>query len=119
MQQVDVMTSQGQSVAEPIRLISISEVTYYRWLQEFGKLKLINPGDAGVAPASNDCVTCGIARSTSSSCDWGKRDPISKERDRRGAYHQPAVGHCFRRNLEPGRMSTDQSNVGLLVSCST
>jgi hypothetical protein len=52
MQQVDVMTSQGQSVAEPIRLISIGEVTYYRWLQEFGKL--INPGDAGVAPASND-----------------------------------------------------------------
>ena len=29
----------GQSVAEAIRSIGISEVTYYRWRQEFGGLK--------------------------------------------------------------------------------
>ena len=39
LRQVDVLTSQGQSVAEAIRSIGISEVTYYRWRQEFGGLK--------------------------------------------------------------------------------
>jgi putative transposase len=39
LRQVDVMTSQGQSAAEAIRSIGISEVTYYRWRQEFGGLK--------------------------------------------------------------------------------
>ena len=35
LRQVDVLTSQGRSVADAIR----SEVTYYRWRQEFGGLK--------------------------------------------------------------------------------
>jgi transposase-like protein len=39
LRQVDVMTSQGLSVAEAIRSIGVSEVTYYRWRQEFGGLK--------------------------------------------------------------------------------
>ena len=39
LRQVDVLTSQGQRVAEAIRSIGISEVTYYRWRQEFGGLK--------------------------------------------------------------------------------
>ena len=39
LRQVDVVTSQGQSVAEAIRSIGVSEVTYYRWRQEYGGLK--------------------------------------------------------------------------------
>ena len=39
LRQVDVLTSQSQSVAETIRSIGVSEVTYYRWRQEFGGLK--------------------------------------------------------------------------------
>jgi|SRR5512144_2422110 transposase-like protein len=39
LRQVDVLTSQGQSVAEAIRSIGVSEVTYYRWRQEYGGLK--------------------------------------------------------------------------------
>ena len=39
LRQVDVLTSQGQSVSEAIRSIGISEVTYYRWRQEYGGLK--------------------------------------------------------------------------------
>jgi putative transposase len=39
LRQVDVLTSQGQSAAEAIRAIGVSEVTYYRWRQEFGGLK--------------------------------------------------------------------------------
>ena len=39
LRQVDVLTSQGRKVAEAIRSIGVSEVTYYRWRQEFGGLK--------------------------------------------------------------------------------
>ena len=40
LRQVDVLVSQGSSVADAIRQISVSEVTYYRWRQEFGGLKI-------------------------------------------------------------------------------
>jgi putative transposase len=39
LRQVDVLTSQGKSVADAIRTIGVTEVTYYRWRQEFGGLK--------------------------------------------------------------------------------
>ena len=39
LRQVDVLVSQGQSVAEAIRGIGVTEVTYYRWRQEYGGLK--------------------------------------------------------------------------------
>jgi putative transposase len=39
LRQVDVLTSQGTSVADAIRQIGVSEVTYYRWRQEYGGLK--------------------------------------------------------------------------------
>jgi transposase len=39
LRQVDVLVSQGQNVAEAIRSIGVSEVTYYRWRQEYGGLK--------------------------------------------------------------------------------
>ena len=40
LRQVDVMVSQGQHVADAVRSIGVTEVTYYRWRQEFGGLKL-------------------------------------------------------------------------------
>src|SRR6059036_1118772 len=39
LRQVDVLLSQGKAVAEAIRSIGVTEVTYYRWHQEFGGLK--------------------------------------------------------------------------------
>jgi transposase-like protein len=39
LRQVDVLTSQGKPVAEAIRAISVTEVTYYRWRNEYGGLK--------------------------------------------------------------------------------
>ena len=39
LRQVDVLTSQGRSVADAVRAIGVSEVTYYRWRSEFGGLK--------------------------------------------------------------------------------
>jgi putative transposase len=37
--QVDVLVSQGKPVAEAVRSIAVTEVTYYRWRQEYGGLK--------------------------------------------------------------------------------
>jgi transposase-like protein len=39
LRQVDVLLSQGRSVAEAIRAIGVTEVTYYRWRQEYGGLR--------------------------------------------------------------------------------
>jgi putative transposase len=39
LRQVDVLVSQGQTMMDAIRQIGVSEVTYYRWRQEFGGLK--------------------------------------------------------------------------------
>ena len=39
LRQVDVLVSQGRSVADAIRAIGVTEVTYYRWRREFGGLK--------------------------------------------------------------------------------
>lgn len=40
LRQVDVLVSQGTAVADAIRQIGVTEVTYYRWRQEYGGLKL-------------------------------------------------------------------------------
>lgn len=39
LRQVDVLSSQGRSIAEAIRSIGVTEVTYYRWRSEYGGLK--------------------------------------------------------------------------------
>lgn len=39
LRQVDILTSQGKSVAEAVRSIGVTEVTYYRWRSEYGGLK--------------------------------------------------------------------------------
>ena len=39
LRQVDVLVSQGQSVADAIRSIGVTVVSYYRWRREFGGLK--------------------------------------------------------------------------------
>jgi putative transposase len=39
LRQVDVLVSQGQNMVDAIRQIGVSEVTQYRWRQEFGGLK--------------------------------------------------------------------------------
>jgi putative transposase len=39
LRQVDVLVSQGATMADAIRQIGVSEVTFYRWRQEFGGLK--------------------------------------------------------------------------------
>src|SRR5580765_5957864 len=39
LRQVDVLISQGAPIADAIRSIGVTEVTYYRWRNEYGGLK--------------------------------------------------------------------------------
>jgi len=39
LRQVDVLSAQGKPMAEAIRSIGVTEVTYYRWRNEYGGLK--------------------------------------------------------------------------------
>ena len=39
LRQVDALTAQRTPVAEAIRSVGVTEVTYYRWRQEYGGLK--------------------------------------------------------------------------------
>lgn len=40
LRQVDVLVSQGRTVAGAVRSIGVTEVTYYLWHKEFGGLKV-------------------------------------------------------------------------------
>ncbi len=40
LRQVDVLVSQGKAVADAVRAIGVTQVTYYRWKQEYDGLKL-------------------------------------------------------------------------------
>jgi putative transposase len=39
LRQVDVLHSQGSTIADAIRQIGVSEVTFYRWRKEYGGMK--------------------------------------------------------------------------------
>jgi len=40
LRRVDVLSSQGKTVAEAVRAIGVTEVTYHRWRKEYGSLKV-------------------------------------------------------------------------------
>ena len=40
LRQIEVLTGQGQSVAEAVRQAGISGQSYYRWRREYGGLRL-------------------------------------------------------------------------------
>ena len=39
LRQVDVLIAQGRPVADAVRSIGVTEVTYYRWRNKYGGLK--------------------------------------------------------------------------------
>jgi hypothetical protein len=39
LRQVDVLTGQGQSIAEAVKTIAVTETTYFRWRAEYGGMK--------------------------------------------------------------------------------
>ena len=40
LREADVLLSQGQAVAEVVKALAISEVTYYRWRKEYGGMRV-------------------------------------------------------------------------------
>ena len=59
LRQVDVLVSQGQNIADAIRQIGVSEVTYYRWRQEYGGLKADQVKRLKELEQGNSCVCAG------------------------------------------------------------
>jgi len=59
LRQVDVLVSQGQPMADAIRQIGVSEVTYYRWRQEFGGRALLGGQESFWAASLWRCGECG------------------------------------------------------------
>jgi putative transposase len=39
LRQIDVLTAQGQSIAEAVKTIAVTETTYFRWRAEYGGMK--------------------------------------------------------------------------------
>lgn len=39
LRQVDVLTGQGRSIAEAVKMIAVTETTYFRWRAEYGGTK--------------------------------------------------------------------------------
>jgi putative transposase len=40
LREADILISQGKTVAETIRILGISDVSYYRWRKEYGGMKM-------------------------------------------------------------------------------
>ena len=43
LRQVDVLTAQGRAVAEAVRTIGVTQVTYYRWRQDMRRDQVKRP----------------------------------------------------------------------------
>ena len=69
LRQVDVLMAQGRQVADAVRAIGVTEVTYYRWRNEYGGLK--GPGQAAERAGDREHATS--PRSVGS--DAGQADP--------------------------------------------
>jgi putative transposase len=54
LRQVDVLTSQGTPIVDAIRSIGVTEVTYYRWRNEYGGLKSDQLKNARLRKAISD-----------------------------------------------------------------
>jgi transposase-like protein len=57
LRQVDVLVSQGKSVADAVRTIGVTEVTHDRWRQEFGGLNAIMIASAEACALTRQSLT--------------------------------------------------------------
>src|SRR5262249_26214766 len=83
LRQVDVLVSQGQNMVDAIRQIGVSEVTYYRWRQEFGGLKTEQVKRLKDLELENSRLRKGV-------CDRGLDKLILREAAR-GTFKAPRV----------------------------
>src|SRR6185437_4853151 len=74
LRQVDVLVSQGQHAVDAIRQIGVSEVTYCRWRQEYGGLKIEQVREAMHVSERRACAALGQHRSTQRKIPRGRAD---------------------------------------------
>src|SRR6516165_8593747 len=74
LRQVDVLVSQGQNMVDAIRQIGVSEVTYYRWRQEFGGLKIEQVSNCVVGSGGSWLPCSTIAEHSVEGCDHFSHD---------------------------------------------
>jgi transposase-like protein len=84
LRQVDVLVAQGQAVADAIRAIGVTEVTYYRWRQEFGGLKADQVKRLKDLEAENARLRRAVADLTLDKQILGKHSPWAAGRASRG-----------------------------------
>ncbi len=78
LRQVDVLTAQGRTVAEAIRQIGVTEVTYYRWRNEYGgpksdqvkRLKELEMENARLRQAVSDLTLEKLILKEAASGNW-------------------------------------------------
>src|SRR5215211_2555503 len=61
LRQVDVLVAQGTPVADAIRAIGVTEVTYYRWRQKYGGLRSDQIKRMKELETENQCLRKAIA----------------------------------------------------------
>jgi ACT domain-containing protein len=44
LRKADILLSQGKKVAEAVKALDVSEVTYYRWREEYGGMTVSRAG---------------------------------------------------------------------------
>src|SRR5438045_3036598 len=103
LRQVDVLTSQGKNVAEAIRSIGISEVTYYRWRQEFGGLK----SDQVKRLKDLETENTRLRRRALGPVHPARRSRVHPFRQRPGVHRSSGAGLDRRRRLKDRHISPD------------
>ena len=57
LRRVEVLQGQGSSVADAVRQIGVTEVTYYRWRREYGGMRRISSvGSRSLRRRTSGCV---------------------------------------------------------------
>ena len=126
LRQVDVLVSQGQSVAEAIRAIGVTEVTYYRWRREFGGLKADQVKRLKDLEAENARLRKAVAdltldkRICQEFCVWDRVDQVmAKRSSKRMANCALAAAHSLRGIFQSfeARFNTRYSSFSAASSC--
>ena len=92
LRQVDVLTSQGRPVAEAVRSIGVTEVTYYRWRQEYGGLKRRSGEAAEGAGDGEHAAAQGGRRPDAGQDDPARRQPGETSKPRASPGLRRACG---------------------------
>ena len=73
LREAEVRLSQGASVAEVVRALQISEVTYYRWRKEYGGMRALQAKRLREVERENARLRKAVADLTLDKLSWKRR----------------------------------------------